>query len=164
MTEITAREIHERRDALENAGATLLGRLLFEFARLDMNLGLCLVWLEGGSRLEALSEKVPNWGFSQRLDYLDGAVARTHSVQHEGRIEYSKWIARSRLVRKTRNELVHGRWVVSANAETLINILGLPTSPGQRSVAYTLGELDECIEEMKALQRVLSELRRRWPL
>lgn len=164
MTEITAREIHERRNALESAGATLLGRLLFEFARLDMNLGLCLVWLEGGTRLETLSEQVPGWGFSKRLDYLEGAAARTKSVQDEGRIEYSNWIARSRLIRKTRNELVHGRWGVSANAETLINVLGLPTSPDQRSVAYTLGELNECIEEMKALQRVLSELRTRWPL
>ena len=52
MNEITAGELLAKNDALENEAASLLGHMIFEFSRLDMNLGLCLVWVDGGRELK----------------------------------------------------------------------------------------------------------------
>jgi hypothetical protein len=164
LKEITAGEMLARREALELAGATLLGKLLFEFARVDVNLGLCLVWIEAGARLESLTKQVSEWGFSKRLEYLEAAVDRGFPIDHAGRAEYGKWIARAHAVRQTRNELVHGRWGVDAAGERVMNVIGLPTSPDQREVGYKLEDLEAILHEMKELQSVLSQLRKRWPL
>lgn len=41
--------------ATERAAAELLGRMIFAFSRLDMALGLCIVWTGGGRNIESLS-------------------------------------------------------------------------------------------------------------
>ena len=164
MAEITAGELWARRDALELAGATLLGKLLFEFARVDVNLGLCLVWMEAGARLEVLTKQVSEWGFSKRLDCLKVAVERTFPEGHAGRAAYDEWIARAQAMRQTRNELVHGRWSVDPTEAKVVNVIGLPTSPDQREVGYRLEELEGICQEMRDLQSDLSELRKDWPI
>lgn len=164
MTDITAGELWARREALETAGATLLGRLLFEFARLDMNLGICLVWIDGGARLEALTKQVSEFSFSKKLESLGEAAERVFAEGHAGRTAYAEWLARAHAVRQTRNELVHGRWGVDEVREKVVNVLGLPTSPDQRETGYALAELEAMRVEMKELQALLNRLRERWPL
>lgn len=164
MADLTVGEVWKRREVLERKGATLLGKLVFEFSRLDMNLGLCVVWVDGGSRIESLTKQVSDWAFSRRLDYLEAAVSRILPIDSPGRGAYLEWIGRARVVRTTRNELVHGRWGIDGAGNRLVNVVGLPTSPDQREVGYTLGELAALVEEMKKLQHGLSKLVRRWPL
>lgn len=142
----------------------MLGRFLFEFARIDVNLGLCIVSLDAGGRIEVLTKQVAEWGFSKRLEYLEEAVNQRLPESHPGRAAYCDWIARVHTVRQTRNELVHGRWGVDAVGEKVVNVLGLPTSPEQRSVGYRLSELEDMLRDMQELEAVLRRLRDRWPL
>jgi hypothetical protein len=56
--DLTAGEVWKATEDLEDAAATLLGRLLFAFSRLDVALGLCLVWVDSGRRIDALTPKI----------------------------------------------------------------------------------------------------------
>lgn len=164
MGEITAGELLARRDVLETEAATLLGRMLFEFSRLDMNLGLCLVWVDGGTRLDSLTKTVTDYNMNTKLDELAKAVERKLPIGSKRHSAYKKWLERAHKVRLQRNDLVHGRWGVDAVNNQVINVLGLPTSDLQREVRYSIADLAAINHELGYLQLELSRLREHWPL
>ena len=163
MGEITAGELWARRSQLEEAAAQILGRLLFEFSRLDMALGLCAVWVEDGRRLEELNPRVTEMNFHKRLEFVEKAVSARFSRDSKAGQAYQAWFQRAHTARVKRNELVHGRWGVERSTSQVVNILGLPTSPEQREVKYTIEDLNMLLEELRFLQSNLSQLRERWP-
>jgi len=164
MSEITARELWARRDSLENEAASLLGHMLFEFSRLDVNLGLCLVLVDGGTRIESQTKAVEAPNLKAKLDELARHVTAKLPSGSKRRRAYESWIERTNSVRQQRNNLVHGRWGVEAHENKVVNVLGLPTSNAQQVIEYTLEELAEVNKELRELLRELSRLRDHWPL
>lgn len=164
MNEITAGELLAKNDALENEAASLLGHMIFEFSRLDMNLGLCLVWVDGGARIESLTKTVENLNLKYKLDELTKHVIAKLPLGSKRRRAYEIWIERVNAVRQQRNNLVHGRWGVEAHKNKVINVIGLPTSSAQQVIEYTLDELAKVNQELRDLQRELGRLREHWPL
>lgn len=156
--EWTASEMFAARQATEQAAATLLGQILFEFARLEMALGLHLVWFDSGRQLEKLTNDAVDQAFSGRLRMLERQVVLTEPAGGELTAAYRAWIARADQTRSTRNALVHGRWGVDAHGRHMFNIQGLPTSPEQVTSIYTLEALQSLIDEMKLLQNDLVKL------
>ena len=163
MHELTAKEMFAARDANEGAAATVLGQMLFEFARLDTALGLCLVWSQRGSDVDSLTIKVAAMTFHKKLDFLR-QVIELHTQEVKMHAAYSQWIERADQARLMRNDLVHGRWGVEAYGLHVINVVGLPTSSEQRATPYTLRQLERFLDDMKMLQIDLNRLRSRWPL
>ncbi len=164
MNEITAGEIWARGDALEKDAASLLGHMLFEFSRLDVNLGLCLVWTDGGAKIDSLTKSVEAQNLKSKLDDLSKHVIAKLPIGSEGRSAYETWIRRTHTARQQRNNLVHGRWGVEPQKNKVINVIGLPTSDAQQTIEYSLEELAEVNCELGDLQRELSRLRENWPL
>lgn len=164
MREWTGKEIMAARESLESGAAKLLGRMLFEFSRLDVSLGLCLVWVENGKNLEKLTKKVEAEGFAARLARLEKQVNKATASESEARAAYLQWISSARHIRLTRNDLVHGRWGVEPIKGQIVNVVGLPTSLNQRSIEYSLAELEQVLTEIVQVQKTLSTLRSRWPL
>jgi hypothetical protein len=159
MGEITGAQMSAARDELELAAATRLGQMLFEFARLDTSLGLCLVWSGEGRQLDMLTKQVQDYSFNKKLmllkDLVDGAF-ETGSKEHSA---YSEWLDDAHAMRITRNELVHGRWGIDPCRNQVFNVIGLPTSPDQRAVYYSVEGLQEQLEQLKNLQTRLHQLR-----
>jgi hypothetical protein len=150
--------------ATERAGAELLGRMIFAFSRLDMALGLCIVWTGGGRNIESLSNQVPNWTFHSRLDYLTELLTASRARDDADRIAYEAWIADAHALRRCRNDMVHGRWAVNGDGSKVANVVGLPTSSQQREVSYSLRELESFVDSLEALQHRLRELRKQHTL
>lgn len=73
---MTAGELWAHRDAMEASAASLLGRMLFEYSRIDVNLGLCLVWVDDGAGLERLTPKVAALSFPSKLNEHSKHTAR----------------------------------------------------------------------------------------
>jgi len=46
----------------------------------------------------------------------------------------------------------------------MLNVVGLPSSNEQRTVQYTLPELQAVVGEIEERQVRLSQLRKRWPI
>ena len=164
MNDITAGELWARRDALEDKAASLLGHMLFEFSRLDVNLGLCLVWVDGGANLERLTKTVDGQNLKTRLDELSKHVTAKWPQGSKRRSAYESWIQRAHAVRQQRNQLVHGRWGVEAQKNKVVNVMGLPTSEAQQATEYSLEELAAINEELRLIERELRRLRDHWPL
>jgi hypothetical protein len=164
MSERTLGQMLEAREAREKSAAMLLGQMLFEFARLDVALGLCIVWADGGRHVEARTKQFAELTFHKKLDILSREVRRLPESEAQKRAAYSDWTEAAHSARLLRNELVHGRWVFDPISEHAVNVIGLPTSPEQREVKYTIADLAGALESLKSLQGSLRELRDRWPL
>ena len=133
MRDRTLGDLLALRDSLEERASTLLGRILFDFSRLEMELGLCVVWVEHGAQLEQLTHNHEESSFSVRLSALRGSVDQQLPKGSKRHTAYSAWLDQANAARIVRNELIHGRWGVEAANEQIVNVIGLPTSPSQRS-------------------------------
>ncbi len=163
MKEWTGFELHRVRDELETSAATVLGRIIFEFSRLDMNLGLTLVWAHEGSNLEELTSKIVDYSFHKKLDCLRDLSLGKYSGNPRAKRAYADWLELADKIRSQRNDLIHGRWGVEARSALVVNVVGLPT--GEQYVRhYTIPELERVLAQLKQLQRQLSDLGSSYPI
>jgi hypothetical protein len=160
----TGIEIEEDRDRLEREAATILGYMLFEYSRLDMELGLFLVWSNEGKTLDKLTKKLLDHNFHKRLELLQKLVKAKYADTPQPIEVYESWLADAHKTRSIRNQLFHGRWGVNPTQQQVINVLGLPTSPEQQETAYSIADLQNELEAMRALRARLQELRKLWPV
>jgi hypothetical protein len=161
---LTSGELWAHGQAMEAAAASLLGRMLFEFSRIDVNLALCLVWVNHGSNLESLAPKVSELSFHSKLGELAKHVQAKLPTGSKRRVAYERWIDRMHLARTQRNRLVHGRWGVEPRRNKVVNVVGLPTGDAQQLFEYSIDELAAVNEELQALELELRRLRTNWPL
>ncbi|MBB3182289.1 hypothetical protein [Variovorax sp. Sphag1AA] len=160
---MTGGELWALRERLEAESASLLGHMLFGLSRIEVNLGLALVWVNDGRELEDLTKKIAVLNLNEKLARLEREVATKHPPGSRRRAAYDAWIARMHKVRAQRNQMVHGRWGVEPRQNVVVNIVGLPTGD-QQVVEYTIAELAAVNEELKALDLELRGLRERWPV
>jgi len=151
-------------EAIEEDAAKAIGLILFEFTRLDMNLGLCVVWTNEGQNLEQLTSKYNEKSFSCRLNFIEKLA---HQKYTSGSIELNKyinWITNANEVRELRNQLVHGRYGFIPHQGCIANVVGLPTSSEQSETRYTIKQLNNIVRRIKKLSVKLHELRNECPV
>ncbi|RYE40470.1 MAG: hypothetical protein EOP21_09555 [Hyphomicrobiales bacterium] len=159
----TAGQLWTRREAMQAEAASLLGQMLFAFSYIDVNLGLCLAWVDNGTRLETLSKSVAEQNIHTKLEALLKHVAEKFPAGSKRRVAYECWIERVHVARVQRNQMVHGRWGIEAHRHKVVNVVGLPSGT-QQCIEYTLEELTAFNEELLALERELARLRKHWPI
>lgn len=151
-------------EAIEEDAAKALGMILFEFTRLDMELGLYVVWTNEGQDLKQLTSKYNGKSFSCRLNFIEKSV---HTKYISGSVELNKhvnWIKNANEVRELRNQLVHGRYGFIPHQGCISNVVGLPTSPEQSETRYTIKQLNSIVKRIKKLRVQLNELRDECPV
>lgn len=159
----TLAEIQAARTLLEEATSLALGRMLMAFSRLDMELGLALVWVNEGREIEARTAKLDQSNFYTKLEELRKHLDQRGSSDALG-VKLVAWMEKANDLRGIRNELVHGRWGVSGHEEVAVNVIGLPTSSEQRTRSYRIAELDRIVDDIHSLRHDLSKLRQDWPV
>lgn len=163
MKEWTGIEIERASQGLEQASATILGRMIFEYSRLDMALGLMIVWVNEGAQLESLTKRIADFVFHKKLELLADLMTRKYHGNVEALAAYAEWLEEAHAVREERNALVHGRWGVDPMSNQVVNVLGLPTGE-QVERRYTIAELKALLLRMQKLQQSLATLRAQWPV
>jgi hypothetical protein len=161
---LTGYQMEERRKRLEEEASRLLGQMLFEFGRLDMQVNLCAVWVDEGNRLDELTARVEGMTFGEKLEFLETTVEASFPKHSKPYNAYTAWLKRTHRARRQRNELAHGRWGIEAKDNLIVNVHGLPTSANQRSRGYTIVELEGILTELQRLQTELNNLRKQHPL
>ncbi|MBU4632099.1 hypothetical protein [Pseudomonas chlororaphis] len=159
----TAGQLSARREAMQAEAALLLGQMLFAFSSIDVNLGLCLAWLDNGTKLETLSKSIEGQSIHAKLEMLSTRVAERLPAGSKCRAAYERWIERVHAARAQRNQMVHGRWGVEAHRHKVVNVIRLPSGT-QQCFEYSLAELAAFNKELCALERELARLRTRRPL
>ena len=146
---------------LKGRVALRLGRMVMEFSRLEMELGLALYGAAPKHARADMAFQLRRADFSARLAMLRrhlGAQSRVHP-------EYSEWTRDADAARRLRNRLIHGRWDFrDPQSVEVTNVRGDPFSDEQTEVTTTLAELEAQLEQLKALRRRLATLRRVAPL
>lgn len=150
-------------DEIEKEAATTLGYMLFEYSRLDMELGLFLVWSNDGQNLDRLTKKLNDSNFNKRLHLLEKLVNEKYMNTPAADI-YQAWLSDAHAVRSLRNELFHGRWGFIPQQQQVANVVGLPTSPEQAETRYSIPQLQDLLFTMRDLRSRLSDLRQSCPV
>ena len=150
-------------DVLEREAATVLGYMVFEYSRLDMDLGLFLAWSEEGRKLDELRGRLADANFKSRLDLLE-KLAKSKYSGSSAADEYARWLLDANAMRSLRNRLFHGRWGVVPQQGLVANVIGLPTSPEQTETRYSITQLRESLQAMRGLRQRLCSLRQTWPV
>ena len=164
MSELAGQEIRAATDELELAAATILGRMLFEFGHLEMELALFLVWEDDGSNLETLTDAVGQDVLHAKLCELEKRAKAKYGSCPSALVEFKGWLEEAHVARAQRNEFVHGRWGIAAVNKQLVNVINIPTSSAQREVRYSIAQLEESLVKLKALRLQLRSIRGKWPL
>jgi len=153
----------ETSTSLESEAATALGYIIFEYSRLDMELGLFLVWSGEGQRLEQLTKSLNDSNFSNKLALLKSQVKSKYKGT-PAFDPYAQWLNDAHAIRILRNDLFHGRWGFLPEQKCVANVVGLPTSPNQTETCYTIPQLQESSRTIADLRSRLSKLRAQWPV
>jgi hypothetical protein len=164
MNEPTAGEIWKLREELERDASAILGRAIFGFSRLDMNLGLMVASILRVSGRPDQAQKVDEMNFHKRLEFVSRYVLETPAIDPRASEVMTSWLRSADQLRTQRNELVHGRWGVDPYKRKALNIVGLPSSGAQRTIEYTLEELEAFVQRTQELQASLSKARSTWQL
>jgi hypothetical protein len=146
---------------LKRGVALRLGRMVMEFSRLELEVGLALHGAAPAHARRDTAYALRRADFSARLAMLRrhlGAQDRVHP-------DYSEWVREADAARRLRNRLIHGRWDFrDPESLTFTNVRGDPFSDEQSEVTMTLADLDRELEQLKALRRRLAALRTAAPL
>lgn len=143
---------------VEATAALHLGRLLFVFGRLELNLGLALVPAEPAEVCEREMLRVEKLRFNEKLAELEALVLACHADDAQALARWQRWFAAAQGLRKLRNDFAHGRWGFQNLHQQIVHVTKLPGSPDQDEVRYTLAgfaarvaEAEDVAEEFCAL-------------
>ena len=150
-------------NSLESEAAKALGYIIFEFTRLDMELGLLLVWSDDGRKFEQLTKELDESNFNSKLVLLK-EKANLKYKDTPALKNYSSWLRKAHAIRILRNDFFHGRWGFIPEQQCVANVVGLPTSSKQTETRYTVAQLQESLGKISALRNQLTELRTEWPV
>lgn len=157
-------EDHLSTEELELRAAELLGRMLFAFSRLEVALGLYIVWSDNGKDLDDRTQFFNASTTHAKLTLFEQLYATKYAEATEARAVFEQWSREMNDVRHLRNALVHGRWGIIESSQEVANVVRLPTSPDQREVRYSLTDLADAVSRIAALEQRLHTLRKTWPL
>jgi hypothetical protein len=123
---------------IEATAALHLGRLLFVFGRMELNLGLALVGAQPAEAFEREVVRVERLSFDAKLREFEALVLPRHADDAPVLARWQRWFAAAYGLRKLRNDFAHGRWGFQNMQQQIIHVSNLPGSPNQDEVRYTL--------------------------
>jgi hypothetical protein len=149
---------------LEAVAAQYLGRLLFIFGRLDMNLGLALVNAQQACASDAQLAEVEALRFGDRLKALRKRAMLRHAGDAHALAGWEKWFASADALRTLRNDFVHGRWGFRNVQRQIVHIMNLPGSPNQAETRYTLDEFAAKVSYAEEVNDEFFTVSRKYPI
>ncbi|WP_207888350.1 hypothetical protein [Pseudomonas sp. 30_B] len=148
---------------LQSAVSSLIGRLVMELSRFELNLDLCLRHLAGGSEPVLLNPLIERLSLKAKMDALREVIARRHAGEVDCLREFNSWYAVMDRIRAKRNAFIHGGWVFNYYEQEVTNLApGLPGSVTRKETRYSLSTLEQELAGTEAAAREFIELRRRW--
>jgi len=149
------------RKQLQLDAAQEVGRIFFEYSRLDF-----LLWLtlrDNGEPLERAEKKIAEFHTAEKIKRLGQRLQKELAGDAKRLQQAEDWISRAEMVREHRNSFAHGRWIPEANG-LLVNVTVSRSTGQQESKTYTIDQLVLVRSEAEALQIELNKLRKGWQL
>ena len=163
MATVTGKPRERAPSEFESRAHALVGRLVMVYSRLDVNLALMVASWRGNERRAETLLQLENTSFRSKLNKVLDTVMLEYPPEHACIAEWHHWLDDADRLRCKRNDLMHGRWGIDERGQRVVNVLGLPGSPNQREIAYTLSELADEVERAEGVSAALWRLREKWP-
>lgn len=143
---------------VEATAALHLGRLLFVFGRMELNLGLALVHAQAAEADAQAIVRIEQLSFADKQKEFEALALERHASDTQALARWQRWFRAAQGLRKLRNDFAHGRWGFQNHHQQIIHVSKLPGSPDQDEVRYTLAgfaarvaEAEDVAEEFCAL-------------
>jgi hypothetical protein len=149
---------------LEAMAAQLLGRLLFVFGRLELNLGLALVRTRPADQFGREIARVEKLPFGAKLCEFEALVLRCHADDAPALARWKKWFTAAHAVCELKDDFAHGRWDFQNMPQQIVHAGSLPGSAHQDEVRYTLEEFAAHVARTEEVAEEFSTLRDMHPV
>jgi hypothetical protein len=143
---------------VEATAALHLGRLLFVFGRMELNLGMALVHAQPAEDFEREIVRVEQLAFGEKLREFEALMLQRHAGDADLLARWQRWFGAAQGLRKLKDAFAHGRWGFQNMQQQIVHVSKLPGSPDQDEVRYTLAgfaarvvEAEDVAEEFCAL-------------
>jgi hypothetical protein len=123
---------------VEATAALHLGRLLFVFGRMELDLALALLKAQAAEDAKGAIVRVEKLSFSEKLCEFEALVLQRHADDAPVLARWRRWFAAANGLGKLRNDFAHGRWGFQNMQQQIVHVSHLPGSPNQTEVRYTL--------------------------
>ena len=144
----------------ERKAHELVGRLIFTYSRLDVNLALFVADHQGYEQREKVLEQLRKDGsFKTKLDLVLPTVLREFPEDAECMEIWEDWLKEADELRLKRNDMIHGRWGVKERLGEVVNIRGLPSNEQQPETKYSLEQLEGEVQQAELTANMFYELR-----
>jgi hypothetical protein len=123
---------------VEATAALHLGRLLFVFGRMELDVALALLKAQAAEDAERTILRVEQLSFGEKLREFEALVLQRHADDAPVLARWQRWFAAANGLCKLRNDFAHGRWGFQNMQQQIVHVSHLPGSPNQTEVRYTL--------------------------
>jgi hypothetical protein len=123
---------------VEATAALHLGRLLFVFGRMELDVALALLKAQAAEDAEGAILRVEQLSFGEKLREFEALVLQRHADDTPVLARWQRWFAAAHGLCKLRNDFAHGRWGFQNMQQQIVHVSHLPGSPNQTEVRYTL--------------------------
>ena len=149
---------------LEAMAAQHLGRLLFVFGRLELNLGLALVNLRPPGESERETARVEKLSFGEKLGEFEAKALASHGGDARALARWRKWFLAAHALRKLRDDFAHGRWGFQHYRQQIVHVSKFPGSANPDEVRYTLDEFAAHVADAEEVAEEFSTLKDMHPV
>ena len=94
---------------LEAVASLNIGKIVFEFSQLELNINLCLQWLIMAEVFYSVNPLVDRLSFKNKTDALIEVIEIKFSTNSECVTDFKSWHRRLDKFRVKRNSFIHGR-------------------------------------------------------
>lgn len=149
---------------LESAACLRLGKFLFEYAQLEINLALCVKYAKEGMLEYGVRQANSKRSFASSLEALQLAVEVNFNHDSTAYASWTAWYMRADAIRELRNRFVHSRWVAWWHKNLIVSVTGVPGDIDRTEEFYTLADMDKVIKESQVLHTNFWRFRKRYPI
>jgi len=153
---------HDETD-LESIASENIGKIIFAFSRLELNINLCLQWAVSASDFHTVNPLVERLSFKNKIDALIEIIEIKFSTSPECISDFKSWHHELDKFRAKRNSFIHGRWGFIHAKQEIVNIA--PGMIGPDRLKENRYGVDDLRKELLAIESISNEfhrIRQKW--
>lgn len=144
-------------EQLKREAYCFVGAIFDLFAKLEMNLALFVARASSCTHFDQAIAWQEEVYFNEKLQVLLDAIGAHYKHDIDGYSRWAEWYMAADALRELRNRLAHCRWGYILHEQRVASVAGLPGSPNQNEIRYSLEEL---AAEVAEAERVCDEFSR----
>lgn len=148
----------------EDSAALIIGRVVLEFSRFELNLALLLEMLvttENAAQIERLFKQ----GLGARIEGVQSLISVRVGLDPLCLSEFADWKRRMDSVRLLRNRFIHGRWGVLKHTKQIASVASYRANArADGEIRYSLPELEAELGKIEEVCAGFIAWRGRWPI